>query len=79
MTLRPSYTVAGRRNELVCVSVSVLYSLCGSSSVFKAKEMSVSGLPPDEMQETTQNSLPPRCTISAFIVTFGLAKEQEER
>lgn len=79
VTLCPSYTAAGRRTELVCMSESVLVSLCSSSSVFKAKEMSVSGLPPDEMQETTQNSLPPRCTISALMVTFGLAAGRKAR
>lgn len=73
VTLCPPYTSAGRRTELVCVSDSVVFSVCSSSSVFKAKEMSVSGLPPDEMQETTQKSLPPCCTISALTVTFGLA------
>lgn len=61
------------------MSESVLISVCSSSSVSKAKEMSVSGLPPDEMQETTQNSFPPRCSISALTVTFGLTAEQEER
>lgn len=79
VTLRPSNIVAGSRKETVCVCESVLFSSSSSSSVFKAKEMSVSGLPPDEMQETTQNSLPPCCTISALMVTFGLTAEQEER
>ncbi len=79
VTLRPSYMVAGRKTELICMSESVVFSLCSSSSLFKAKEMSVSGLPPDEMQETTQNSLPPCWTISALMVTFGLAAKQEER
>lgn len=79
VTLRPWYTAAGRKTELVCVSESVLVCLCSSSLASKAKEMSVSGLPPDETQETTQNSLPPSCIISALMVTFGLAAEQEER
>lgn len=79
VTLWPSYSAAGSRTELVCVSESLLVSLCSSSSVLKASEMLVSGLPPDEMQETTQKSLPPSCTISALMVTFGLAAEQEER
>lgn len=61
------------------MSESVSFSLASSSAMFKAKEMSVSGLPPDEMQETTQKSFPSSwCTISALIVTFGLAAEQEE-
>lgn len=57
----------------------VLASICRSSSVSRSKEISVAGLPPDEMQETTQKSLPPRCTISAVMVTFGRAAKQEER
>lgn len=75
---RPSYSAAGRKTERLCVSGSVLFSLCSSSSVLKANEMSVSGLPPDEMHETTQKSFPPFCTISAVMVTFGLTAKQEE-
>lgn len=76
VTFCPSYTEAGRKYELVCVSQSASSSLCGSSSEFSASEISVSGLPPDETQETTQNSLPPFWTISASTDTFGVAAEQ---
>lgn len=78
VTFCPSYTAAGRKYELVCVSESVSSSLCGSSSEFSTNEISVSGLPPDERQETTQNSLPPLCTISALMDTFGVAVQQKK-
>lgn len=75
VTFCPSYAAAGRKYELVCAPESVLSSLCGSPSAFNTNEILASGLPPDEMQETTQNSLPPFCTISALMDTFGVAAE----
>lgn len=59
------------------MSESLRSSLCSSSSEFSTNEISVSGLPPDETQETTQNSLPPLSTISAFTDTFGVTAEQK--
>lgn len=79
VTFCPWYSTAGRSTELVWVCEFVLASICISSSVSRSKEITVAGLPPDEMQETTQKSLPPRCTISFVMVTFGRAAKQEER
>lgn len=77
VTFRPSYATAGRKYELVCVSESASSILCGSSPESSTNEISESGLPPDEVQETTQNSLPPFCTISALMDTFGAAAERK--
>lgn len=59
------------------MSEFVAFSLCSSSVTSKAKEMSVAGLPPDEMQETTQKSFPPCSIISALMVTLGLTVKQK--